>query len=297
MCGEYGSGIYIYYGDDNGNISGGGKISDADGNSVFGIGRFTGPAIADLDGDGLKDLIVACSIDSIFINGWDTPGPLKFYKNIGTEGAPSYQFQETIKDKNGEEIKWVYLRVQIADMNNDGLLDIVTANTVDKNSDDTASNIYYYQNIGSITDPLFDVGIKLTLKDGSDIHADYAIRIGITDIDNDGVKDILLNTSHHYPGKAGVLLGELGTTNGKLKYSIKSSTIKLIINGSILTFDGMTAVKLFNVAGEKIGEKINCNTFNHFDLKRFHVAPGLNIVEITSGDRIIKTKYIRRRHD
>lgn len=100
MCGEYGKGIYIYYGDGNGSVSGSrAKLTDAEGSQIFGKDRFTGPAVADIDGDGLKDLLVACSVDTFYVNGYDWPGPLKFYKNVGIEGSPSYKFQEILKDK------------------------------------------------------------------------------------------------------------------------------------------------------------------------------------------------------
>ncbi len=288
MCGEYGNSIYLYYGNSEGSLSGGKTLTDSEGNAISGTGRFTGPSIADIDGDGLKDLLVACSVEGQ-INSYDGPGGIKYYKNIGTIGEPKYEFKGYIKDKSGVEIRHVYLRIQVADMNNDGLLDIVTGNTVDKNKPDVPSAMYMYKNIGTLTEPVFDEAAILTHVDGSEIPGNYAIRIGVGDINNDGVKDIFYNTSHHFTGKVGILIGNLGiTSKGNVAYSVKMISKDVQLKNEQILTSGMARLKVFTPLGRNIKE---ITIYKKFDVNELKLSKGFYLIEISNSDNIQIFKY------
>ena len=117
-------------------------------------------------------------------------------------------YQGYLEDVDGNEIRYVYNRVVIADMNNDGLLDVVCASTLDQGTN-FGSEVFLHLNIGTAEEPVFAVSEILHHVDGSALRSDYAIRIGITDFDGDGVKDLLYNSGHHYRGKIVLLRGVL----------------------------------------------------------------------------------------
>lgn len=182
----------------------------------------------------------------------------------------------------------------MADMDNDGLLDIVASNTRDKNVPDDTSNVFMYRNIGTATNPVFDEAEILTLENGDKIPSNYAIRLGVGDIDNDGIMDLIINGSTDYPGKAMVFLGKLKQTeNGNIKYSVKKSSFELNVNGSMVTLNGMTELKVRNVSGrvlasQRVGQK------KTIDLKELNLKSGLHILEAKKGNQIISHKYIGR---
>lgn len=75
------------------------------------------PYVADWDGDGKKDLLV----------GTESKGIL-FYRNIGTVKEPRLDRGKplALKVPGGESIRW---RIDLADWNNDGKIDILLGNT------------------------------------------------------------------------------------------------------------------------------------------------------------------------
>ena len=82
-------------------LAGEAKLKVAAGNS---------PVFADLDGDGLRDLVVASS-----------KGKIRFYKNVGTAKAPAFAKGVLLLTKAGAS----YLKVTAGDLNGDGVVDLV----------------------------------------------------------------------------------------------------------------------------------------------------------------------------
>ena len=164
------------------------------------------PAVTDLNNDGLLDLIVSSASDGWGSDGYDDPGGLKLYLNTGTLEQYVFEYQGYIEDVNGDEIRYVYNRVAVADMNNDGLKDIVCASTLDQ-GENFGSEVFLHLNIGTAENPVYDEMEILGHIDGTPFLSDYAIRIGVTDYDNDGIKDLLFNSGQHYPGKIALMRG------------------------------------------------------------------------------------------
>jgi hypothetical protein len=78
----------------------------------------SGPCVADLDGDGLEDLIVG-----------DFSGKFRFYRNVGTANEPSYEYKGFIQA--GDEDALVNIcccigsQARFCDLNGDGIRDMI----------------------------------------------------------------------------------------------------------------------------------------------------------------------------
>ncbi len=104
------------------------------------------PSIGDLDNDGDDDLMVSTNT-----------GELIYLENIAGEGQPYVFASPVFEYKNidvGDNAK-----VQLIDLNRDGLLDIVIGErnqNADPNDDEKQGNLNYFQNIGTEGSPDFN---------------------------------------------------------------------------------------------------------------------------------------------
>lgn len=92
------------------------------------------PAFGDLDGDGDMDLLLG-----------DTSGTLRYFRNISNNDTAEFVLADTMYagiDVDAFSAPFLY------DLNKDGLLDIVCGRA--------RGNIWYFQNRGTATNPLFD---------------------------------------------------------------------------------------------------------------------------------------------
>lgn len=158
----------------------------------------------DVDGDGVKDLIATSSEISTLKTSENTKGVL-LYKNTGTNTQPHFEFKsnEFLQHQmieNGTGSLPVF-----ADINNDGLLDLLVANSFNYKNDSSlyspnSTRINYYENIGSAQNPVF----KLVNEDWNNFSTStFTKRVAPTfgDVDNDGDQDMIV-----------------GLGNGKLYY-------------------------------------------------------------------------------
>lgn len=142
----------------------------------------------DIDGDGLRDLVVAPNSASAAENAQGT----WFYKNIGTDAAPLFQFQRDDLFQGDMLDFGEGTRPVLFDHNGDGLMDIVVANEgYFQPGASYLGRLALLENIGTATAPAFnlvttDYGQLAGLGFGPGIHPAFG------DVNGDGRPDMIL---------------------------------------------------------------------------------------------------------
>lgn len=144
----------------------------------------------DVDFDGVKDLIAAPNIyNKEFINtnlrqsNW-------FYKNTGTTASPSFSFiknnflQDEMIDVGDQAVP------ALTDYDGDGDLDLFISRS---SSDNIASSIFLYENVGSATSPEFKLVTEDYLR--LSLHNYYNLKIQFTDINKDNTPDLVFTAT------------------------------------------------------------------------------------------------------
>jgi len=170
-----------------------------------GAGWFPTPTfVEDWDGtgDGLTDVIVAQS------------GYLYLHRNLGAGGAFDYQLDDGVKlQAAGADIQLLTPRVDCADMDGDGDLDLI-ATTHGSGQWYQQSVIYWYKNIGTRQNPQFAAPTAI----GAMRHYYGGVKVGDF-YGNDGLPDIAVGTFWHVnedygrPKSFGGLIKNLGPLN------------------------------------------------------------------------------------
>ncbi|UCH34348.1 MAG: VCBS repeat-containing protein, partial [Armatimonadota bacterium] len=146
------------------------------------------PAVGDLNGDGLPDLVVG-----------NAAGHLLYYRNLGEPGRPLFDKEvylraggEVIRIQAGyngsiqgpSEAKWGYTCPVLLDWDGDGLLDILIS--------DIYGHHTWYRNVGTPTEPAFAPGAKLTCR-GQPLVTVWRVRPAVGDLFGNGVSYICLD--------------------------------------------------------------------------------------------------------
>lgn len=124
------------------------------------------PAMADIDGDGLIDMIVGTWRDR-----------LQWYRNTGTATSPAWSMKDTalVTITRGTNSTPTF-----GDLNDDGLLDLVIG--------EASGTINLYKNIGTKTSPKFD----LVSDNFQNIKVGRRSAPTLVDFDGDGKLDMLI---------------------------------------------------------------------------------------------------------
>jgi len=101
------------------------------------MGEVTGMAAGDLDGDGLRDVVVSCKTTA----GAYT-GEVLIFRNKGRTSSPRFEYKGKISMLSHSPTC-----VTLSDVNGDGLRDILVGDI----SGVAAGDVRYYQNLGSFT--------------------------------------------------------------------------------------------------------------------------------------------------
>ena len=147
----------------------------------------------DLDNDNVKDLIVSPNA----VNASETAKVGVFYKNMGTNGSPSFRYQrdsflvETMVEF-GERTVPIFW-----DYNNDGKTDVLLGHYGFKRPNaEVSTRLRLYENIGTPSNPEFKlVDSDFAALSRFDLQTDFnGIAPTIGDLDGDGDDDLLLGT-------------------------------------------------------------------------------------------------------
>jgi hypothetical protein len=150
------------------------------------FGGFAVPALADLDGDGLLDLVVG-----------DEDGHIAFIKNVGSKEMPAWGAPVLIEADNNpiqivsgydgniqgpDERLHGYACPCPYDWTGNGLIDLIVGNI---------TGFYFlYRNIGTIDKPEFLDYTRFTI-DGNDFRGEWRVRPGVADLDGDGIPELI----------------------------------------------------------------------------------------------------------
>ncbi|UOQ99342.1 T9SS type A sorting domain-containing protein [Hymenobacter sp. 5317J-9] len=189
-------------------------LKNADGTALD-VGLYAKPTVADLDGDGLLELLV----------GEDTGNVLR-YEQLATSGANALLFSKTTLFTNpfGTATSSApnggsYARPTVADLDNNGLLDILVG------SNDGTLRRYEQALPNGSTTADFTAWGQLKLANGTVIDAGDVDKPLLTDYNGDGYLDMLVGT------KAGTVM--LYTQSGLNAVTFNA--------GTNLTTDGTSA--------------------------------------------------------
>lgn len=150
------------------------------------------PAVGDLDGDGLPDLLVGNHADRV---GTAYRAALAYYRNVGTRARPVFSLVSA--DYLGLAAQQLLgLKPVLVDLNRDGALDLAYGAW-----NGSANALYYILNTAAAGQPVaFNAAQAVSLKPQGALRSGVLPRTRgdmpcFTDVDNDGYVDLLVGTN------------------------------------------------------------------------------------------------------
>ena len=145
--------------------------------------RYTGACFIDINGDGLKDLVISHSRNE-----------LGYYPNVGNGRDPSFDGYESFIGPDGEELRTMPETptgkrqtdikgcIEVADWDGDGLNDIIVGGF--------DGYLFLYKNSGTPSGPRFETEPDIFLRGGEPIKSAYNIHPKAYDFNGDGLLDL-----------------------------------------------------------------------------------------------------------
>ncbi len=186
------------------------------------------PVVFDVDGDGRQDLLTG---------GWNYGNygtnieSVMYYRNVGTAQSPVLQRQAL--PTQGTLGAGMIAHPRIVDWNNDGLMDLLVANSNGK--------IFIYPNVGTSSGAIWQTN-SASLQTQWGILSSILNANSISDLDSDGSKEVLSGTTIYRLG---------GSPHSPVKTNIGRPRTP---NGAVIT-----------QPGPGYGDHYNWNTFADWD--------------------------------
>ncbi len=159
--------------------------------SMLDVGGNTYPAFVDVDADGLLDIVLgtgpAVKYDSIL------PSRLYYFRNTGTQTEPKFELYDDDFLKMSIislDSNLHYFSPAFGDIDGDGDLDLLVGNN--------QGTLIFYENIAGVEKSLM---FEAPTLDYMDIDVFYNSSPCITDVNGDGLEDILIGLGYDYPGE------------------------------------------------------------------------------------------------
>lgn len=165
------------------------QISEFPVDEAVNIPSFPAAFYLDVDNDGVKDLIASsneAARGENYSNAW-------LYLNKGLTNQPEFELQTKTFLVDQMVDVGSNARPVFVDVNGDSLLDLVVANLrIYSNENNQDSRLYYYENIGTLTEPAFHLITDdwLGFSDFNSNSFDFAPAFG--DLDGDGDQDLIV---------------------------------------------------------------------------------------------------------
>ena len=224
----------------------GGRITAS--GEIIDVGYFATPVIVDWNNDNKKDLIVGSESEGI-----------RIYINEGTNAVPEFSTYSTI-----DSAYFWGGHPEVVDLNEDGRKDLLVG---------ADGYIYYFENKGTDSSPIFTKGKRLLTTDQSEIHVFSRARVDAADWNNDGRMDLIVGDDDGY---ISIFLNN-GVPTGLGHISSQPKTFKLDQNypnpfNPVTTISyqlseaGFVQLEIFNILGEKekilVSESQNVGTYS-----------------------------------
>ncbi|MCL2623974.1 MAG: FG-GAP-like repeat-containing protein, partial [Planctomycetaceae bacterium] len=163
------------------------------------VGSRASVELADINGNGRLDLLVG---------GMD--GRIRLYLNVSTSDKPEFEYAGMLQC-NGSDLVVPSGRASFSyyDMDGDGKRDLV--------SGDTEGRLWFYKNVGTDTEPVFDTPLQITVSGVAvDFDGQVRSRPTVVDYNSDGVPDIVVGIAD---GKLHYLQGNRDTNSFTAAYN------------------------------------------------------------------------------